>query len=101
MATLQNQAEDYERQLKEARDDYERLMRATREELKKRKGELDEVYGHLALQNENCGELKKDNAALSDSVAKAKAELEAISAERNELQKRLAESSARAEELES
>lgn len=100
MATLQNQAKDYERQLKEAKDNFERLMRVSGEELKKRKGELDEVYGHLALQNENCGELKKDNAALSDSAAKAKAELEAISAERNELRRKLDDSSTRIDELE-
>lgn len=100
MATLQNQVKDYERQLKEAKDNYERLTRVTREELQKRKGELDEVYGYLALQNENCGELKKDNAALSDSAAKAKAELEAISAERNELRRKLDDSSTRIDELE-
>ena len=100
MATLQNQVKDYERQLKEAKDNYERLMRVSGEELKKRKGELDKVYGHLALQNENCGELKKDNAALSDSAAKAKAELEVISAERNELRRKLDDSSTRIDELE-
>lgn len=100
MATLQNQVKDYERQLKEAKDNYERLMRVSGEELKKRKGELDEVYGHLALQNENCGELKKDNAALSDSAAKAKAELEVISAERDELRRKLDDSSTRIDELE-
>lgn len=100
MATLQNQVKDYERQLKEAKDSYERLMRVSGEELKKRKGELDEVYGHLALQNENCCELKKDNAALSDSAAKAKAELEAISADRNELRRKLDDSSTRIDELE-
>lgn len=101
MATLQNQAKDYERQLKEAKDDYERLMRATGEELQKRKGELDEVYGHLALQNESYGELEKDNAALSDSAAKAKSELETISAERDNLRRKLDDSSARIDELES
>lgn len=101
MATLQNQAKDYERQLKEAKDDCERLMRATREELQKRKGELDEVYGHLALQNESYGELEKDNAALSDSAAKAKSELETISAERDNLRRKLDDSSARIDELES
>lgn len=101
MATLQNQAKDYERQLKEAKDDNERLMRATREELQKRKGELDEVYGHLALQNESYGELEKDNAALSDSAAKAKSELETISAERDNLRRKLDDSSARIDELES
>lgn len=101
MATLQNQAKDYERQLKEAKDDYERLMRATREELQKRKGELDEVYGHLALQNESYGELEKDNAALSDSAAKAKSELETVSAERDDLRRKLDDSSTRIDELES
>lgn len=101
MATLQNQAKDYERQLKEAKDNYERLMRATGEELQKRKGELDEVYGHLALQNESYGELEKDNAALSDSAAKAKSELETISAERDNLRRKLDDSSARIDELES
>lgn len=101
MATLQNQAKDYERQLKEAKDDYDRLMRVTREELQKRKGELDEVYGHLASQNESYGELEKDNAALSDSAAKAKSELETISAERDVLRRKLDDSSARIDELES
>lgn len=101
MATLQNQAKDYERQLKEAKDDYDRLMRVTREELQKRKGELDEVYGHLASQNESYGELEKDNAALSDSAAKAKSELETISAERDDLRRKLDDSSARIDELES
>lgn len=101
MATLQNQAKDYERQLKEAKDNFDRLMRVTREELQKRKGELDEVYGHLALQNESYGELEKDNAALSDSAAKAKSELETISAERDELRRKLDDSSARIDELES
>lgn len=100
MATLQNQVRDYERQLKEAKDDYDRLTRVTGEELQKRKGELDEVYGHLALQNESYGELKKDNAALSDSAAKAKSELEAISAERDELRRKLDDSSTRIDELE-
>lgn len=100
MATLQNQVRDYERQLKEAKDDYDRLTRVTREELEKRKGELDEVYGHLALQNESYGELKKDNAALSDSAAKTKSDLEAISAERNELRRKLDDSSTRIDELE-
>lgn len=100
MATLQNQVRDYERQLKEAKDDYDRLTRVTREELEKRKGELDEVYGHLALQNESYGELKKDNAALSDSAAKTKSDLEAISAERDELRRKLDDSSTRIDELE-
>lgn len=101
MATLQNQAVDYERQLKEARDDYERLMRASREELKKRKGELGEIYDLHEGELETNRELRKDNAALIDSIAKAKAELETVSAERDELQKRLADSSTRVEELES
>lgn len=101
MATLQNQAKDYERQLKEAKDDYERLMRVCREELKKRKGELDEIYDLHEGELEANRELRKDNAALIDSIAKAKAELETVSAERDELQKRLADSSTRVEELES
>lgn len=101
MATLQNQAVDYERQLKEARDDYERLMRVSREELKKRKGELGEIYDLHEGELETNRELRKDNAALTDSIAKAKAELETVSAERDELQKRLADSSTRIEELES
>lgn len=101
MATLQNQARDYERQLKEAKDDYERLMRASREELKKRKGELGEIYDLHEGELETNRELRKDNAALTDSIAKAKAELETVSAERDELQKRLADSSTRVEELES
>lgn len=101
MATLQNQAEDYERQLKEAKNDYERLMRVTREELKKRKGKLDEIYDLHEGELETNHELMKDNAALTDSIARAKAELEKVSAERDELQKRLTDSSARVEELES
>lgn len=101
MATLQNQAEDYERQLNEAKDDYERLMRVCREELKKRKGELGEIYDLHEGELETNRELRKDNAALTDSIAKAKVELETVSAERVELQKRLADSSARVEELES
>lgn len=101
MATLQNRAEDYERQLKEAKDDYERLMRVTREELKKRKGKLDEIYDLPEGELETNHELLKDNAALTDSIARAKAELEKVSAERDELQKRLTDSSARVEELES
>lgn len=101
MATLQNQAKDYERQLKEAKDDYERLMRVSREELKKRKGELDEIYDIHEGELETNRELRKDNAALTDSIAKAKSELETVSAERDELQKRLADSSTRVEELES
>lgn len=101
MATLQNQAKDYERQLKEAKDDYERLMRVSREELKKRKGELGEIYDLHEVELETNGELRKDNAALTDSIAKAKAELETVSAERDALQKKLIDSSVRVEELES
>lgn len=101
MATLRNQARDYERQLKEAKDDYERLMRASREELKKRKGELGEIYDLHEVELETNGELRKDNAALTDSIAKAKAELETVSAERDALQKKLIDSSVRVEELES
>lgn len=101
MATLQNQAEDYERQLKEAKDDYERLMRATKEELQKRKRELVEIYDIHEGELETNHGLMKDNAALTDSIAKAKAELETVSAERDGLQKKLADSSARVEELES
>lgn len=101
MATLQNQAKDYERQLKEAKDDYERLMRVTKEELQKRKHELGEIYDLHEGELETNRELRKDNAALTDSIAKAKSELETISAERDELQKRLADSSTRVEELES
>lgn len=101
MATLQNQAEDYERQLKEAKDDYERLMRATKEELQKRKRELGEIYDIHEGELETNHGLMKDNAALTDSIGKAKAELETVSAERDGLQKKLADSSARVEELES
>lgn len=101
MATLQNQAKDYERQLKEAKDDYERLMRVTKEELQKRKHELGEIYDLHEGELETNRELRKDNAALTDSIAKAKAELETVSAERDELQKRLGDSSTRVEELES
>lgn len=89
MTTLQNQAEDYERQLKAAKDDYERLMRVTREERKKRKSELDEIYDLHEGELETNRGLVKDNAALTDSVAKVKAELETVSAERNELRKAL------------
>ena len=101
MATLQNQAKDYERQLKEAKDDYERLMRVTKEELQKRKHELGEIYDLHEGELETNRELRKDNAALTDFIDKAKAELETVSAERDELQKRLADSSTRVEELES
>ena len=59
MATLQNQAEDYERQLNETKDDYERLMRVCREELKKRKGELGEIYDLHEGELETNRELRK------------------------------------------
>lgn len=101
MATLQNQAKDYERQLNEAKDDYDRLMRVTREELQKRKSELGEIYDLHEGELETNGELRKDNAALTDAIAKAKAELATVSAERDALQKKLIDSSARVEELES
>lgn len=101
MATLQNQAEDYERQLKEVKDDYERLMRASREELMRRKDELGEINDLHDGELETNRELTKDNAALTDAIARAKAELETVSAERDELQKRLADSSTRVEELKS
>lgn len=79
MATLQNQAKDYERQLKEAKDNYDRLMRVTREELQKRKGELDEVYGHLASQNESYGEQEKE--AIGKNLAQTqKARADAVAA---------------------
>lgn len=100
MATLQNQAKDYERQLKEAKDDYERLMRVCREELKKRKGELDEIYDLHEGELESNRELRKDNAALTDSIAKAKSELETVSAERDDLRRKFGDSSARINELE-
>ena len=70
-------------------------------ELKKRKGELGEIYDLHEGELETNRELRKDNAALTDSIAKAKVELETVSAERDELQKRLVDSSARVEELES
>lgn len=101
MSTLQNQAQDYERQLKEAKNDYERLMRVSKEELGKRKAELKEIYDLHEGELETNGELMKDNAALTDSVAKAKAELETVSAERDELRQKLDDSSARVGELES
>lgn len=70
MSTLQNQAEDRERQLKAAAD----------EQMKR---------------------LENHNAALHDSVAQTKAELETVSAERDELLGKLGDSSSRIEELES
>lgn len=100
MATLQNQAKDYERQLKEAKDDYDRLMRVTREELQKRKAELKEIYDLHEGELESNRELMKDNASLTDSVAKSKAELETVSAERDDLRSKLDDSSARIDELE-
>ncbi|RHL25408.1 hypothetical protein DW029_02955 [Collinsella sp. AF38-3AC] len=100
MTTLQNQAKDYERQLKEAKDNYERLMRVSGEELKKRKSELEEIYGLHEGELESNRELMKDNAALTDSIAKVKAELETVSVERDELRGKLDGSSRRIEELE-
>jgi len=100
-STLQNQAQDYERQLKEAKDDFERLMRVSKEELKKRKVELKEIYDLHEGELETNGELMKDNASLTDSVAKSKAELETVSAERDELRRKLDDSSTRIDELES
>lgn len=100
MSTFQNQAEDYERQLKEAKDNYEHLMRISGEELKKRKGELDEIYGLHEGELESNRELMKDNAALTDSITRAKAELETVSVERDELRGKLDGSAKRIEELE-
>lgn len=82
MATLQNQAEDYERQLNEAKDDYERLMRVCREELKKRKGELGEIYDLHEGELETNRELRKDNAALADSLARVEELESSLDAER-------------------
>lgn len=101
MSTLQNQAQDYERQLKEAKDDFERLMRVSKEELKKRKAELKEIYGLHEAELESNRELMKDNASLSDSVAKSKADLETVLAERDDLRRKLDDSSTRIDELES
>lgn len=101
MSSLQSQAADRERLLNEARSDYERLMRVSKEELKKRKSELGEIYDIHEGELEANRELMKDNAALTDSIAKSKTELETVSAERDELQKKLADSSALVEELES
>lgn len=100
MSTLQNQAQDYERQLKEAKDDFERLMKVSKEELKKRKVELKEIYDLHEGELETNGELMKDSASLTDSVAKSKAELETVSAERDELRRKLDDSSTRINELE-
>lgn len=101
ISNLQCQSADRERLLNEARGDYERLTRVSSEEIKKLKSELNEFYELHEGGNETIGELRKDNATLADGLAKTKAEIEAISAERNELQKRLSDSSARVEELES
>lgn len=59
MSTLQNQAQDYERQLKEAKNDYERLMRVSKEELGKCKAELKEIYDLHEGELETNGELQK------------------------------------------
>lgn len=80
MTTLQNQSEDRERQLEEARESCWQLKAAADEQMKR---------------------LESYNAALHDSVAQAKAELEAVSAERDELLGKLGDSSSRIEELES
>lgn len=101
MSNLQSQSADRERLLNEARGDYERLARVSSEEIKKLKSELNEFYELHEGGNETIGELRKDNATLADGLAKTKAEIEAISAERDELQKRLSDSSARVGELES
>ena len=101
ISNLQCQSADRERLLNEARGDYERLTRVSSEEIKKLKSELNEFYELHEGGNETIGELRKDNATLADGLAKTKAEIEAISAERTELQKRLSDSSARVEELES
>lgn len=80
MSTLQNQAEDRERQLEEARESCWQLKAAADEQMKR---------------------LENHNAALHDSVAQTKAELETVSAERDELLGKLGDSSSRIEELES
>lgn len=80
MSTLQNQAEDRERQLEEARESCWQLKAAADEQMKR---------------------LENYNAALHDSVAQAKAELDTVSAERDELLGKLGDSSSRIEELES
>lgn len=101
MSNLQSQSADRERQLNEARGDYERLTRVSSEEIKKLKSELNEFYELHEVGNGTIGELRQDNATLAEGLAKTKAEIEAISTERDELQKRLADSAARVEELES
>lgn len=80
MSTLQNQAEDRERQLEEARESCWQLKAAADEQMKR---------------------LENYNAALHDSVTQAKAELDTVSAERDELLGKLGDSSSRIEELES
>ena len=80
MSTLQNQVEDRERQLEEARESCWQLKTTADEQMKR---------------------LENHNAALHDSVAQTKAELETVSAERDELLGKLGDSSSRIEELES
>lgn len=80
MSTLQNQTEDRERQLEEARESCWQLKAAADEQMKR---------------------LENYNAALHDSVAQTKAELDTVSAERDELLGKLGDSSSRIEELES
>lgn len=80
MTTLQNQAEDRERQLEEARESCWQLKAAADEQMKR---------------------LENYNAALHDSVTQAKAELDTVSAERDELLGKLDDTSSRIEELES
>lgn len=101
MSNLQSQSADRERLLNEARGDYERLTRVSSEEIKKLKSELNEFYELHEVGNGTIGEPRQDNATLAEGLAKTKAEIEAISTERDELQKRLVDSAARVEELES
>lgn len=100
MTTLQNQADDRERQLEEARESCSRLKVAAGEKIKNLEAELDEIHECHEVSNETCGELRKNNAALADSIAKAKAELKTVSAERDELRGKLDGSAKRIEELE-
>ena len=100
ISTLQSQAQEYERQLEEAKENYERLMRVSKDELQKRKSELNEIYDLHEAELETNGELRKDNANLADSIAKSSAELEAVTAERDELRRKLDDSSTRIDELE-
>lgn len=127
MATLQNQAEDYERQLNETKDDYESLKKAVesereradraegkaraaellQEDLETFKGKVSALRRQLAV----CSSLKDDLAdaetKLADATARASdAESRARSAERDsgrlsrELERvnlKLAEESSRAE----